>query len=182
MISITTCDRCQGRGQVPKEPCVKCKGDGVEQNRRKINVKIPAGVEDDMYLTLRGQGDTGLYGGPAGDLYVGVRIKPHPYLLRRGLDIIYEAEVNFAQATLGAEIAVPILGGESKLKIPAGVQNDTILRMKGQGIKSRHGTGDQLVHITVRVPEKLSKRQRELVEELGKELEKDSGKKSWWGR
>jgi molecular chaperone DnaJ len=182
MISIATCDRCQGRGQVPKDPCVKCKGDGIEQNRRKINVKIPAGVEDDMYLTLRGQGDTGLYGGPAGDLYVGVRIKPHPYLLRRGLDIIYEAEVNFAQATLGAEIAVPILGGESKLKIPAGVQNGTILRMKGQGIKSRRGTGDQLVHITVRVPEKLSKRQRELVEELGKELGKDSDKKPWWGR
>jgi len=135
-----------------------------------------------MYLTLRGQGDAGLFGGPPGDLYVGVRIKPHPYLLRRGLDIIYEAEVNFAQAALGAEITVPVLGGESRLKVPAGVQNGAILRMRGQGIKTRHGTGDQLVHITVRVPEKLSRRQRELMEELGKELEKDPGKKSWWGR
>jgi molecular chaperone DnaJ len=180
MVTVTTCDRCQGRGRTPERPCSKCHGDGVEEGRKKINVKIPPGVEDEVYLTIRGQGEAGLYGGPAGDLYVGVRIKPHPYLIRRGSDLIFEAEIDFPQAALGAEIIVPTLSGESKLKIPQGIQNGTILRMRGLGIPSRYGKGDQLVHVAVKVPEKLNKRQRELIEELSKELSSD--KKSWFRR
>jgi len=180
MMTVTTCDRCQGRGRTPEKPCSKCRGDGVEQKRKTINIKIPPGIDEDEYLTLRGQGDVGLYGGPAGDLYVGVRIKQHPQLIRRGQDIIYEAEINYPQAALGAEITVPIIGGESKLKIPAGTQNGAILRMRGLGMPSGFGKGDQLVHISVKVPQKLSKKQRELLEELNKEFINEQ-KKGWFG-
>ena len=121
----------------------------------------------------------GLYGGPAGDLYVGVRIKPHPQLIRRGQDIIFEAEITYPQAALGAEITVPIIGGESKLKIPSGTQNGAILRMRGLGMPSRFGKGDQLVHVTVKVPQKLNTRQRELLEQLNKEFSSEQ-KKGWF--
>ncbi len=180
MITVTTCDRCQGRGRTAEKPCTKCRGDGVEEARRKIDVKIPAGIDEDMYLTVRGQGDAGLYGGPPGDLFVGVRIKPHPTLLRKGADTIYEAEINVAQAALGAEITVPVIGGEEKIKIQPGIQSGDMIRIKGRGMPSRYGKGDHLVHVTVRVPKKLTKRQRELMEELAKELGAGQQKKGFW--
>jgi molecular chaperone DnaJ len=170
MITVTTCDRCQGKGRVAEKPCTRCHGDGVEEARRKIDVKIPAGIDEDMYLTVRGQGDAGLYGGPPGDLFVGVRIKPHPHLLRKGSDTIYEVEINVAQASLGAEITVPVIGGEEKIRVQPGIQSGDIIRLKGKGMPGRYGKGDHLVHVTVKIPDKLSKRQRELLEELAKEL------------
>ena len=182
MVTVTTCDRCQGRGRTAEKPCSKCRGDGVEETRRQIDVKIPAGIDEEMYLTLRGQGDAGLYGGPSGDLFVGVRIKPHPYLLRKGADIIYEAEINVAQAALGAEITIPVIGGEERIKVPTGTQSGDIIRLKGKGMPSRYGKGDHLVHVTVRVPERMSRRQRELMEELGKELATDAQKKGFFRR
>jgi len=175
MITVTTCPRCEGRGQVPETPCSKCKGSGLEERRRTMRVNIPQGIEDGVYMTLRGQGEAGPYGGPPGDLYVLVRVKPHEHLLRRGSDVIYEAEISFPQAALGTEIEIPILGGSAKLFVPAGTQSGDILRMRGKGISSRFGTGDQLVHITVTVPKKLTRKQRELVEELDKELGKKRG-------
>jgi molecular chaperone DnaJ len=135
-----------------------------------------------MYLTLRGQGDAGLYGGPSGDLFVGVKIKPHPYLLRKGADIIYEAEINVAQAALGAEITVPVIGGEERIKVPTGAQSGDIIRLKGRGMPSRYGRGDHLVHVTVRIPERMTRRQRELMEELGKELAAETQKKGFFRR
>ncbi len=181
MITVTTCDRCQGRGRTAEKPCTKCHGDGVEEARRKIDVKIPPGIDDEMYLTLRGQGDAGLYGGPPGDLYVGVNIKPHPYLLRKGPDTIYEAEINVAQAALGAEITVPVIGGEEKVKVQAGIQSGDMIRLKGKGMPSRYGKGDHLVHVTVKVPSRLTKRQRELMEELANELgTPEQQKRSFW--
>jgi molecular chaperone DnaJ len=182
MITVTTCDRCQGRGRTAEKPCSKCRGDGVEETRKKIDVKIPAGIDEEIYLTLRGQGDTGLYGGPPGDLFVGVRIKPHSYLLRKGADIIYEAEINVAQAALGAEITVPVIGGEERIKVTPGTQSGDIIRLKGKGMPSRYGKGDHLIHVTVRVPEKMTKRQRELMEELGKELATETQKKGFFRR
>ncbi len=170
MITVTTCDRCQGRGRVAEKLCSRCHGDGAEEARRKIDVKIPPGIDDDMYLTLRGQGDVGLIGGPAGDLFVGIRIKPHPYLLRKGADIIYEAEVNVAQASLGTEITVPVINGEEKVKIPPGTQSGAIIRLKGKGMPTNYGRGDHLVHVSVKIPDRLSKREKELMEELAKEL------------
>ena len=181
MITVTTCDRCGGRGRTAEKPCTKCHGDGVEEARRKIDVKIPQGIDEDMYLTLRGQGDAGLYGGPPGDLFVGVRIKPHPYLLRKGADTIYEAEINVAQAALGAEITVPVIGGEERVKVPSGTQSGDIIRLKGRGMPSRYGRGDHLVHVTVKVPTRLSKRQRELMEELSGELgTPEQPKRGFW--
>jgi molecular chaperone DnaJ len=182
MITVTTCDRCQGRGRTAEKPCSKCRGDGVEETRRKIDVKIPAGIDEEMYLTLRGQGDAGLYGGPTGDLFVGVKIKPHPYLLRKGVDIIYEAEINVSQAALGAEITVPVIGGEERIKVSPGTQSGDIIRLKGKGMPGRFGKGDHLVHITVRIPEKMTRRQRELMEELGRELATETQKKGFFRR
>jgi molecular chaperone DnaJ len=175
MITVTTCPRCQGRGQIPEETCTKCNGNGIENKRRKLSINIPEGIDDGVYLTLRGQGDAGPYGGPSGDLYVRVRIKPHRTLIRRGSDVIYEAEINFPQAALGTEMEVPILRGAENLKVPAGTQNGDILRLKGKGIPGRFGRGDQLVHITVKVPKKLSRRQRQLIKELEEELNKKRG-------
>jgi len=182
MITVTTCDRCQGRGKVAEKPCVRCRGIGVEEVKKKINVKIPAGIEENVYLTVRGQGDAGYYGAPSGDLYVGIRIKLHPYILRRGVDLIFEAKIDYPKAVLGGEIVVPILGGEARLTIPAGTQNGEILRMRGKGMPrvDSGNRGDELVHITVDIPKKLSKRQKEIIEELGKEIGSEVKKTGWF--
>ena len=182
MVRVATCDRCKGRGKIADTPCKKCHGVGLERGKTKLTVTIPEGVEDGTQLVLRRQGEDGQYGGPPGDLYVLVRVKPHPYLIRRGQDIIYEAEINFPQASLGAEIIVPSLTGDKSLKIPAGTQNGNILRMRSEGMPSRYGKGDQLVHITVTIPKKLTKKQRELVEQLNKEFDEQSKKRAWWWR
>lgn len=183
MIRVVPCDRCDGRGKVAEKPCRACGGDGLEESRTRLQVKVPPGIEDRASLVLRRQGEDGPHGGPPGDLYVTVRIKPHRYLIRRGMDIIYEAEVNFAQAALGSEIKVPTLTGETTMRLPPGTQIGTILRLKGEGMKGRFGRGDQLVHVNVRVPKKLSRRQRELIEELAKEFgAEESRKRQWWRR
>jgi molecular chaperone DnaJ len=147
----------------------------LENRRRTLSINVPEGIEDGVYMTLRGQGDAGPYGGPNGDLYVGVRIKPHKELIRRGSDVIYEAELTFPQAALGTEIEVPILKGNDKLSVPSGTQNGDILRLKGRGIPGRYGRGDQLVHITVTIPKKLTGKQRKLIEQLDEELGKKRG-------
>lgn len=137
----------------------------------KLKVKVPPGIDSGDHLVLRGQGDDGQHGGPPGDFYVTIRIKPHPYLTRRGVNLVYEATISFAQATLGAEIKVPTLTSERVVRIPPGTQGGTTLRLKGEGMSSALGKGDELVHISVRIPEKLSPRERELVERLSKEFE-----------
>ena len=132
---------------------------------------MPAGIDNADRLVLRGQGEDGPYGGPPGDFYVTIRIKPHPHLNRRGLDFVYEANVNFAQASLGAEIKVPTLKSEAIVRVPPGTQNGTTLRLRGAGIKSSSGQGDELVHVNVRTPERLTPEERKLIEELSKEFE-----------
>ena len=175
MITVTTCPRCQGRGQIAEKPCTQCGGNGLENKRRTLSINVPEGIDDGVYLTLRGQGDSGPYGGPNGDLYVGVRIKPHKELIRRGNDIIYETVISFPQAALGSEIEVPILKGVEKLKIPSGTQNGDILRIKGKGMPSRYGRGDELVHVTVDIPKKLSRKEKELIKQLEEEMGKKHG-------
>ncbi|UCH56846.1 MAG: molecular chaperone DnaJ [Candidatus Bathyarchaeota archaeon] len=182
MIRVVTCDKCEGRGKVAETPCRKCGGRGLEGGRSRLSVKVPPGIEDGTQLVLRNQGEDGPFQGPPGALYVTVRIKPHKFLIRRGRDLIYEAEINFAQAALGTSIEVPSLSGQRTLKVPSGTQSGSILRMRGEGMPSRFGKGDQLVHITVQVPEKLTKKQRELIEELGKEFESKSNKGGWFRR
>jgi molecular chaperone DnaJ len=138
---------------------------------------VPAGIDNGDHLVLRGQGEDGPYDGPPGDSYVTIRVKPHPYLIRRGLDFVYEANVNFAQATLGAEIRVPTLKSEAIVRVPPRTQSGTTLRLRGAGIKSSSGQGDELVHITVRTPETLTSKERNLIEELSKEFEADKTKR-----
>jgi molecular chaperone DnaJ len=175
MITVTTCPRCEGRGKIPEKKCNVCNGSGLEDRRKKLQVNVPPGIENGVYLNLRGQGEAGRFGGPLGDLYVRVNIKPHKHLIRKGRDIIYELEINFPQAALGTEVNVPILGGKQKLKIPPGTQNGDILRLRGKGMPSRFGKGDELIHVTINVPKRLTRRQRELVKELSNELEKKRG-------
>ena len=181
MIRVVTCDRCDGRGEIAETPCRTCRGEGLEEKRTRLNVKVPQGVDDGIQLILRGQGEDGPFGGRPGDLYVTVRVKPHPFLIRRGNDIIYEAEVNFAQAALGTSINVPTLYGDKPLKVKPGIQSGDIVRMKGDGMPGRFGKGDLLVHINVVVPKKLNKKQRKLIEELGKEFE-EGKRRAWWWR
>jgi len=182
MIQVVPCDRCEGRGKIAETPCRVCGGNGLDERRTKINVRVPQGVDDGTQLILRGQGEDGPFGGSPGDLYVTVRLKPHPFLIRRGKDIIYEAEINFSQAALGTSITVPTLTGDQPIKVKQGTQSGDIIRMNGEGMPRRFGKGDQLVHINVVVPRKLNRKQRQLIEELGKELGNKPGRKAWWWR
>ena len=175
---IVTCDQCNGRREIPEKPCKVCRGNGLEERRVKLQVRVPPGIDSGDRLALRGQGDDGAHGGPPGDFYVTIRIKPHPFLIRRGKDIVYEAKINFAQAAMGAEMEVPTLTGKRIILIPPGTQSGTFLRMKGEGIRTPTSQGDELVHINVRIPEKLTTTERELVEKLSKEFERDEGNKS----
>jgi molecular chaperone DnaJ len=170
---IVSCDQCNGRGKVAQKRCRRCGGNGLEERSVRLNVKVPAGIDNGEHLVLRGQGEDGPYDGPSGDCYVTIRLKPHPYLIRRGLDFVYEANVNFAQAALGAEIRVPTLKSEAIVRVPPGTQSGTILRLRGAGIKSSLGQGDELVHVNVRTPERLTPKERKLIEDLSKEFGTD---------
>lgn len=167
---IVSCSRCNGRGKVAEKPCKICGGNGLEENRTRIKVKVPPGIDNGDHLVLRGQGEDGPYGGSSGDFYLTIEIKPHPYLTRKGFNLVYEATINFAQAALGARIKIPTLTGERTIQVFPGTQNGTMLRLRGEGINYDHGRGDELIHINVRVPEKLTTRERELIEALSREF------------
>ena len=166
--NITTCPQCHGEGQIITDPCPQCKGAGKEKQQRSIMVKIPAGVEDGSRIRLSGEGDAGERGGPPGNLYLSISVKDHKLFIREGDDIIYEQPVNIAQATLGAEIEVPTLHGQVKLKVPAGSQTGKVFHLKNKGIPhlQGRGSGDQMVRLIVVTPESLTKKQRQLFEEL----------------
>ncbi len=167
-----TCDDCRGRGELIKDVCRTCHGSGTEEKQRRITVTIPAGVESGMQLRVSGQGEAGERGSPPGDLYVFVHIKPHEHFERDGQDIHHETTISFATAALGGEIKVPTLTGNATLKIPAGTQTNTMFRMRGKGLPSLHGydRGDENVRVFIDVPRKLSKKARELLRQLDREL------------
>ena len=164
-----SCPNCGGMGRVITDPCTKCKGQGRQVRERTVEVNVPAGVEDGTRMRYQEQGDAGVNGGPAGDLYVVLHVKAHPFFEREGKDLFCSVPVSFAQAALGAEITIPTLDGEYKLKIPEGTQSGTVLRVRGKGVPSIRGGGKGDLHVQVRVqtPSKLTKRQRELLAELG---------------
>ncbi len=166
--NIATCSQCQGEGRIITEPCPQCRGGGRERQQRRISVKVPAGINNGSQIRMSGEGDAGARGGSAGNLYISILVKPHQYFVRDNDNILYQLAINFTQAALGAEVEIPTLDGNTKLKIPAGSQTGDVFRLKGKGIPhlNRHGRGDQLVPIFVVTPEKLSKRQRQLLEEL----------------
>ncbi|MCJ7791261.1 MAG: molecular chaperone DnaJ [Dehalococcoidia bacterium] len=170
--STTTCSRCRGSGTVINNPCSQCQERGRIKVKRKIRVNIPAGVDEGYRLRLDGEGSAGLYGGPPGDLYVTLSVKPHNLFHRDGSDILYELSINFAQAALGDEVRVPSLDGKVDLKIPPGTQNGKTFRCKGKGIPyiDGKGRGDLLIKISVITPQHLDKNQRRLFEELAKGL------------
>ena len=167
---ISTCRRCGGTGQVITNPCKKCRGTGSVPKKREISVKVPAGVHEGQGVRIAGEGEPGRHGGPRGDLYCYVTIKPHEFLQRDGNDLVAVVPISFTQAALGATIDVPSLNGINKLKIPPGTQYGSIFRIKGQGLPDvrTHHSGDQLVQVTIEIPSKLTSKQEELLKEFEK--------------
>jgi len=185
-IQTRTCDRCGGTGRFISNPCRDCRGTGSVQRVRKVKVKVPAGVDSGFRLRLRGEGETGVRGGPPGDLYVYLRVRPDPVFQRDGDNVICEAPVSFTQAALGAEIEVPTLEGTTRIRVPEGTQSGTILRLKGKGIPNPHGYGRGDLHIRVKVvtPTRLTEKQKELLRELarlsGEEAPKEEKEKGFF--
>ncbi|HIE33935.1 MAG TPA: molecular chaperone DnaJ [Candidatus Altiarchaeales archaeon] len=169
-VSITTCRRCQGEGKIIENPCPKCNGTGLIQNFRKIRVKIPAGVDTGHRLRVKGEGDVGIRGGPPGDLYVVIHVKPHKIFERHGDDLFLEIPITFSQAALGAEIEVPTLESKAKIKIPPGTDTGTVFRLGGKGMPhlGGKGRGDENIRVRIVTPKRLSAREKELFEELAK--------------
>ncbi len=164
----TTCGRCHGRGSVIRDKCKTCYGHGKTLEQKKVNVKIPAGVDTGSKLRLTGEGEEGPIGGQPGDLYVIIHVSPHEVFKRDGNDVFCEVSVSFAQAALGAEFEVPSLDGNGTLHIPSGTQTNTLFRMEGAGVPNirGYGRGDQIVQVVVTTPKKLSERERELLIEM----------------
>lgn len=164
-----TCPACNGAGRVIADPCSKCKGEGRQMRERTVEVTVPPGVEDGTRIRYSEQGDAGYNSGPAGDLYVVLHVKPHAFFEREGKDLYCSVPVSFSQAALGAEITIPTLEGDYKLKVPEGTQSGTVLKVRGKGVPSirDRGKGDLHVQVRVQTPSKLNKRQRELLAELG---------------
>ncbi|WP_127579788.1 molecular chaperone DnaJ [Paenibacillus koleovorans] len=168
IVNRRVCSACNGQGQIIKDKCGTCHGAGKVKKQRKIHVKIPAGVDEGAQLRVSGEGEGGTKGGPAGDLFIVIRVKPHEFFERDGDDIYCEVPLNFAQAALGDEIEIPTLSEKVKLKIPAGTQTGTYFRLKGKGVPRLrgYGQGDQHVKVTIVTPTALSDRQKELLREF----------------
>ena len=169
-VSVKPCDACRGEGKTIKERCPDCHGSGQVRRERKIEVKIPGGVDTGSRLRVTGEGEAGLRGGPPGDLYIVLHVRAHEVFKREGNDIIIEVPISFAQATLGTELEVATLDGKARIKVPEGTQPGTLFRLRGKGIPHLrgYGSGDQHVRVTVKIPKKLDGKQRELVREYAK--------------
>ncbi|MBU4221886.1 MAG: molecular chaperone DnaJ [Euryarchaeota archaeon] len=167
-MTTSTCGTCRGAGNVIDSPCTTCHGSGTVQKKRKLEVKIPPGVDSGSRLRVSGEGEAGHKGGPPGDLYVEIYVKPHKIFTRHENDVVMEASISFTQAALGDEIPVPTLDGKASMKIPAGTQNGHVFRLRGKGFPSLHGSGkgDELVKIKVEVPTKLNEKQKQLLKEF----------------
>jgi molecular chaperone DnaJ len=169
--SVAPCRRCAGSGQIIEQKCETCDGLGVTRGKSTVEVDVPAGVMTGNYIPIRGAGDAGPRGGVAGDLIVLIEETPHALFDRHGDHILLELPVTLDVAALGGSVEVPTLGGKAKLKIPAGTQSGTTLRMRGKGVPHLRGrgTGDELVRVVVWVPKRPSSDEKKLLKELGKE-------------
>ena len=167
-----TCPACQGAGQIVRERCPECRGQGRFEREKTIELRIPPGVDTGTRLRVAGEGEPGPNGGPAGDLYVVLEVKEHPFFERRGADLYCTIPISVVQATLGTELQVPGLNGEEKLKIPEGTQSGAVFRIKGKGLADPRGggKGDLYYHVRVLTPTKLTREQRKLIEQLGATL------------
>jgi len=185
-INIKTCEVCGGEGKVITDPCPNCRGKGKVRKNVSIKVKIPAGIDDGQTISLRGEGDPGTKGGPPGDLYISIRVRPHAIFQRQGNDVLCEIPITFVQAALGCEIDVPTLDGKVRYTIPEGTQTGTVFRLKNKGIVHLRGTGrgDQYVKVIVEVPKKLNEKQKALLREFA-ELSGDEvheQRKNWFDK
>lgn len=163
-----TCPTCSGRGKIIPDPCTKCHGDGRVEKTKTLSVKIPAGVDTGDRIRLAGEGEAGMFGAQAGDLYVQVHVKDHPIFVRDGNNLYCDVPISFSTAALGGEIDVPTLDGRVKLKIPAETQTDKMFRLRGKGVQSVRGggVGDLVCKVVVETPVNLSERQKELLRQL----------------
>jgi len=174
-VNVTTCPTCRGEGETISMPCSQCRGNKKIRATRRLNVKVPPGVDTGTQIRLASEGEMGEFGGPPGNLYVVLNVKPHQFFRRREDDVVMEVQINVAQAALGDEIAVPTLDGDETISIPAGTQTGRVISIKGKGIPHlrRQGRGDQLVVVQVAIPTNLSGEQRRLLQELAKTLGKE---------
>jgi molecular chaperone DnaJ len=168
MVNIVTCTRCRGEGKIIATPCATCGGDGRVREERTLQVTVPAGIDDGQRIALEGQGEAGPRGGPPGDLYVVIKVRPHAELMRRGTELYHVLPVTFPQAALGATVTVPTVEGTEEVEVPSGVQSGHEIRLRGKGVPRLRGAGRGDLHVVVNVvvPTKLSKRERELLREL----------------
>jgi molecular chaperone DnaJ len=168
-VNVATCSQCRGEGRIVTTPCSDCHGSGKERKKRRLTVKIPAGVDDGSRMRLSGEGDAGVNGGPPGHLYVYISVAPHPYFRREGDDLIYDLPMNPAQAALGFEAEAPTIDGEQvTVRVPPGTQSGRIFAVKGRGVSRLHesGRGDLKVRANVMIPTDLTDEQRELLRRL----------------
>lgn len=181
-----TCPRCKGAGKIITEPCPSCRGQGRVRDTKTLSVKVPPGVDSGDRIRLAGEGEAGEAGGPPGDLYVQIRIRPHPIFTREGSDLYCEMPISFVTAALGGEIEVPTLEGRVKFKVPPETQSGKVFRLRGKGVRSvqGHGVGDLLCRVAVETPVHLNDRQKELLRELdeslGEKHEKHSPRARSW--
>ena len=170
--TVRTCDGCHGTGTIIKEPCLDCKGRGRINKTRRIVVNIPAGIDNGQSINKRGEGEAGHRGGPSGDLYVSIQVKPHKLFKRKGADLYLDMIIPITKAVLGGEIKVPTLSGTVKYNIPEGTQPDTTFRLKDQGIVRLHSNvkGDLYVRVSVDIPKRLTDEQKELFQKLAESL------------
>ena len=172
MVNVSACPRCRGEGKIIEDPCPTCHGEGRVEGKRTLRVSIPAGIDEGHQIRLTNEGEVGPRGGPPGSLYVAVHVAPHPSLRREGTELYYEARISIAQAALGTTISVPTVDGEEEVEIKPGTQPDTAIRLRGKGVPHlrRAGSrGDLHVLVDVEVPRKLTKKQRELLEQFARE-------------
>ncbi|MBI4794860.1 MAG: molecular chaperone DnaJ [Deltaproteobacteria bacterium] len=167
----TTCPRCQGLKEFISEPCPTCRGEGRVREKKKLKVKIPPGMDSGTHLVMAGEGNGGLFGGPPGDLYIILQVRPHELFRREGYDLHLQAPVSFAQAALGTRINIPLISGFREIVIPPGTQPGETIRLKGEGVPYPKGSrrGDLLVEVKVTIPRQLTPRQQELLQEWVKE-------------
>ena len=180
------CPNCRGTGKIIKKPCSKCGGAGRVRKTRKFKVNIPAGIDEGQSIQQRGQGNAGVNGGPAGDLFVTISIRPHPIFTREGQDVYVDIPISFTQAALGDTLQVPTIDGRVEYKMPEGTQTGTVFRMKGKGIQNVNGRGrgDQYVRVSIEVPKNLSEKQKRLLREFEESSTDDnqSKRKGFWDK
>ena len=174
MTTVRTCPTCQGEGKIVADKCSACKGSGTVRRKRKATIKIPAGINSGQTIILNGNGEPGRRGGPTGDLYVRISVKPHSVFKRDGTTLRMDLDISMVQAALGADIQIPTLKESVKYRIPEGTQNGTVFRLKGYGIPNLHGSGkgDLMVRVQVQIPKKLNNKQKDLLRQLAQTMKK----------